>query len=552
MEPGNPSSQCRSEVPTDQTLARFTGYPPPLVYVGGKAIDVGQVQSAIIHHEAAVLEINQEIEQLLAVARRLEYQKSRHMEEMRRCKGLITLARRIPPEILVYIFELCVDWGFPRTPISVSQVCSEWRAAAVCAATLWSHVLVSANNRNPYCRALLWLNRAQSAPLHVTVQLNGDTSHVSGALGVLLERRGQWRTLTIQSYGLAEVDGVLTVCKGAFPDLRSITVQVEQDSHSGRFFSDVNNDEDGVFLMGLRDSFSPAPLCETMAFKAVIFPPLQSLPLNLVNLSISLLPSSVNLRRLHIASLVGLVDQLRSLQSLAIILPFGENYEIIVPPQPITRATAPVLLRLNLTGPLHLFTLLHHLETPALMRLQLRSSLEPEISPHEPTSASLRECIGRSTPPLELLELHDVDLTEECFVFCFDSLPTLQEVRLHESDISDQVVQRLGTGACPRLRRLDLRWCGRVRGDALVSMVQHRSQSGDLQSLELITVINCTFIKDENVLDLARFTRCSLMIRQDDDYCQSWECCSNERYRRRLQLRKLHDLEMDHRHNIIF
>jgi len=125
----------------------------------------------------------------------------------------------------------------------------------------------------------------------------------------------------------------------------------------------------------------------------------------------------------------------------------------------------------------------------------------------------------------------------------------LEELRLHETEISNDVLLSLHgpMGACPRLKRLDLRWCEQLAGQALVDLVQSRADSsgnrrGSFDPIEEITVINCACVDESSVLDLAHATVCSVVVRDVEDHCRSRGCCSNNRYRQRLRLRHLKEL----------
>lgn len=144
--------------------------------------------------------------------------------------------------------------------------------------------------------------------------------------------------------------------------------------------------------------------------------------------------------------------------------------------------------------------------------------------------------------------MHDIDLSPEAFAACFAALPQLRELRLHESSIRDATVRLLcaPAGLCPRLARLDLRWCGLLSGRVLVELVRGRnvvnSSPSALPAADPITevaVINCCFVGEKDVLDLATLTACRVVMRGADDYCWARDCCVNARYRMRLRLKHL-------------
>ncbi|KAF8974216.1 hypothetical protein BDZ97DRAFT_1911423 [Flammula alnicola] len=128
------------------------GYSGPLSARGDMSssmlwdIDVDVVHQAISQHQDAIVSLDTEIEGFMRTIRQLQYQKQKHLAEIRQCKGMITLAKRLPPEILASIFEECVHDGWTRTPLIVSHVCSSWRMAATIP-TVWSHVYVNLDAR---------------------------------------------------------------------------------------------------------------------------------------------------------------------------------------------------------------------------------------------------------------------------------------------------------------------------------------------------------------------------------------------------------------------
>jgi hypothetical protein len=192
----------------------------------------------------------------------------------------------------------------------------------------------------------------------------------------------------------------------------------------------------------------------------------------------------------------------------------------------------PYLTTLVVVGSRDTFAFIPHLLTPSLTRLHLRSSLDPLGYPEEQTASYIRRFIEQGFPEVELFELHDIDLSLSDFVACFSGLPKLRELRLHESEISDPIIHTLhgAEGLCPLLKRLDLRWCGQVTGRALVELVNSRLRDplkhGDpddtpmaLSTIDLITIINCAFVGEQDIIDLAQTTACQVVM-EANDYCR--------------------------------
>jgi len=163
-----------------------------------------------------------------------------------------------------------------------------------------------------------------------------------------------------------------------------------------------------------------------------------------------------------------------------------------------------------------------------------------------------------------MLELRDSDIPASYFIRCFSRLPNLKTLHLHESEIPDQVVKEVfgPDGLLPSLSVLDLRWCGQVTGRTLVELVRSRLSPQGLVHLDFecvpiikVTVIHCSFVKKQDITDLASLTVCQVAVVSSDDYCREYfrskvlvqfslqmfskgtiGCCVNDRYRKRLQM----------------
>ncbi|KAF8517855.1 hypothetical protein JB92DRAFT_2904767 [Gautieria morchelliformis] len=212
----------------------------------------------------------------------------------------------------------------------------------------------------------------------------------------------------------------------------------------------------------------------------------------------------------------------------------------------------PELQAVTLTGHHLLFDILSHLTLPSLRHFRLR---ETGKSSQTPTIGNcFLEMIARSLPPVETLELHGIDVTDSDFIRCFMYLPTLVELLLHDSEISNEVFRQLISPSlgddtsnslfCPQLKRLDLRWCSQLSGKVLVELVERRLTSSQTHSISEVVVINCSFVREDDVLALAAMTHCRLKNR-NEDFCYHRGCCTNSRYRHRFMLRHGGDVRQE-------
>ncbi|KAI8976692.1 hypothetical protein BD414DRAFT_496258 [Trametes punicea] len=493
-------------------------------------------------HESAIGDLEDRIQSLLSRVQDLRYDQAKHRAAIERCKGLITLARRLPDELLIKIFEHCVEDGWTRAPVVVSHVCWAWRKAAL-APKVWSHVYVNGDDPKALDRTRFWLSMAWGANLYITVVTSWrmPPRPVMELMAILVERSAQWRSLKIETDSLRHADLILSECKQPTPELRCVEIKTAA--------LDASDAEGVADLMRLADRFNAdfAPRLESASYVSTVVPAVPIFPTHLTNLVLEVKESPSH-RPLSAAAIIGILERLSDLRTLSISMPLVYEHEFIPELGADRTVSLPMLTALMLYGPTDLNEILPHIHAPSLRQLYLRS-LEDLGYRQRPIGPSLTRFIETSAPPLELLELHDIDLDPDTFEACFAALADLRELRLHESSISDSTLQLLKgpRGLCPRLTRLDLRWCGHLHGRALVDLVRSRHVVDDLTGpvsdpMEEIGVINCCFVTEDDVLDLARMTVCRLVTRETDDYCRTCGCCTNQRYRTRLRMRHVSEL----------
>ncbi|KAF8631522.1 hypothetical protein AX15_002282 [Amanita polypyramis BW_CC] len=224
------------------------------------------VEDIVARHEKDIARINAEIERFQCCVRQLHFQKLQHEELVRRCKGMTTVARRLPPEVLAFIFEMCVNDGWTLTPLLASHLCSEWRKAAS-SPHVWSHVYVNCDaTRDPYSKTKLWLDKAQDSFLRVTVEARTDGTHLSRVMTLLTARSYQWRSLSITCSSHLHLMQLLSSCKRPSPSLWSIHISVEHGL-------DALDGSDILTTVPLGTAFPEAPHLQLFVFVVIYFPP---------------------------------------------------------------------------------------------------------------------------------------------------------------------------------------------------------------------------------------------------------------------------------------
>lgn len=522
--------------------------------------EVAAANEEIAKQELAILALEQRAQALIAEMADLRRRQAAHRDSMARCKGVTTLARRIPEELLAKIFEHSVMDGWTRAPVVVSHVCSSWRKAAT-SPRVWSHIYVDGDNTDALGRTRFWLMMARHAPLQVSVVASWRTpaSHLVDCMKLLGRHSVQWETLNLVMTGLHNAWQVAAQCHRPMPYLHEIKARIEV-----QFDGTIDGDPE---TFALADVFTAdnAPKLRSIELACNVLPDNLAFPSHITSFSLSIEESPAR-RPISAASLFAALETLPALEHLTLSLPLYYEQAFVAEEDPERALVLDRLISLTLYGPTDLNGLLAHLWTPALKRLHLRS-LEDLGYRQEPIGPTLLPFLQRSEPALELLELHDIDLSPEHFIACTSAVASLQELRLHESYISDATLKLLigPGGSCPLLTRIDLRWCSQLSGRALVDLVRGRNcRDGDwscssghpaVSRVTEVAVLNCCFVEEQDVLDLARMTVCRVSLR-DEDYCRKCSylmrgvqdltpstgtrhCCDNARYRLRLQLRHM-------------
>ena len=482
-------------------------------------VDVENVRQTIRGHEQAMISLDGEIEGHMRAIRQLHHLKQHHINTIRHCKGRITLAKRLPFEVLATIFKQCVCEGWTRTPLVVSHVCSSWRQAAS-APTVWSHIYVNLEGRDPCQRTRFWLNNAQGTLITIEVEVGNEAlSNLDKVMKILITEIHRWKILTIKSTLLGPVNQILGNCIKPAPELRMVDISVAQELTLG------NTDEfHNHQITALQSSFPSAPIFRALRISRNILPRRNMVPSSITDLSLKLPCHPPLATSQLISSVIDLLGEFHKLVSFSIEVPNGhhQNFEMDISINQL--AELPSLTSLMVTGWNNIFGILSRIITPSLRYLYLRSSLE--LPQAEETSAWIYLLLERSSPPISLLEIRDMNFDPQFYGRLFILLPNIEELRLHDSDLIDPMLKRVNGphSLCPLLKRIDMRWCGRLSGSALVELVRSRlpgniDSSSIASPISEITLINCPFVKEEHIFKLAKMTVCRLIHRGQDDFC---------------------------------
>ena len=475
----------------------------------------GEVEAArrgIELHQREIASLDVKLASLLGEVESITKLKEEHQRQLRRHESTLTLARRLPPELLGHIFQHCV-YVYPFAPLVLSQVCASWRSAAHGTPGIWSVLFIDCLRPWSVERTAHWISMSGShIPLHIDLYPH-DIS-LGAVMRILIPHAPRWKTLNIDASHPSYVQGVLEIiqaeeCKLSVLDTLQLT------------FAESNQPLD------IRRTFADrqCPRLRTIRLRSELLS-LVHLPSHITTLSLVSLNPCLSTRT-HLQ----IIQQLRNLpelQSFYLDLP-----EECYPHGPPSSAGDAILVMQDLQtvilkGEYFTYGILAHLTLPSLRHLGLRELDRASGTPA--IGSTFLEMVARSSPPIKILELHGTQLTDDDLIRCFIYLPTLEELILHDSDISDEVFHYLcsptingdtpGSWICPQLKRLDLRWCWRLSGRVLTELVSSRLISSETCSITEVVVICCPSVHDDDVLSLAAMTVCRLKNRTEDFCCK--------------------------------
>ena len=484
--------------------------------------EIRSAQSEIAVHEAAIEALQARIDQLVQQARRIEEEKRRRYDAIAKCRSVLTLAIRLPTEVLARIFEIAVQDGWTRGPLVVSQVCSSWREASK-TPVVWSHMYIDCDKGDPVGRCNLWLRMARQSLLHIRLRTSEQISMIDEVMALISAHIHRWRAFSLEASTVLSANYVLSCITAPGPYLREVSVKVGDSSLALPLpeFAHAQNQ-----LSELKQAFEAALSLRRVTLMTDICQSWVGLP-RITSLNLHLNDCQFPAARPILASeIVRVLSESPSLVELSIDISRLDKRDFqLEQDDPVE---LPELRSLTLNLPIPFMAFIQHVRAPELQSLFLRCPDDPQGFAPESTREAIRLFFEESAPPLRLLELYDVDVSQDDFAFCFNILSSLEELRLHGSEITDETIRFLSpsNGYLPSLSKLDLRWCGHVSGAVLEEMSRSRSLASAyghvISPLNEMTVINCSVVNEKQILGIANHCVCRLRMREVDDFCR--EC----------------------------
>lgn len=445
--------------------------------------EASHIRASVMHAERQLSSLDREIGRLYTLVDLLKTKRRDTLAYISQQSGILSPVRALPAEILAEIFAfLCQEIEIvPRdsrnpaalSPLRVSQVCSQWREAALSTPKLWSNIAIHAMQKYPIPSSRvhllrLHLERSQQCPL--TLRLNigrGSVDEARPLVEQLVEHSHRWH-----SVNLDVAPGVIPFLDGAkcrLPRLEALTCWL-QNSHGMR-----NNNWKVVTL----DAFEFAP---QLRFVHLGLGPLDREPPPLPWGQITHLVS-------HSAELALEIIKLSESLETCSVFDLGWNHQH----NSLPYATSYRLrsLSLRVTDELMLNDLLGSLTLPALTTVELSSVKNQRGSGGEWPEHQFLSLLLRSGCSLGTLVLKRLRITTEMLLRCLQEVPTLHTLVFQElvtpscpAVVTDEVLTRLtyDSSAChlplvPHLVRVNFTGQLPVNCSTLITMLKSRLES---------------------------------------------------------------------------
>ncbi|EGN94139.1 hypothetical protein SERLA73DRAFT_15571, partial [Serpula lacrymans var. lacrymans S7.3] len=109
------------------------------------AAQTKEIKAHIEESKVALSTMRTTMTRLRCMLDQLESNEAETQKYVEDCEALITLARRMPPEIVSHIFEYCIPPEGSRpsvseAPLLLSRICRHWQEVALATPQLWSAI----------------------------------------------------------------------------------------------------------------------------------------------------------------------------------------------------------------------------------------------------------------------------------------------------------------------------------------------------------------------------------------------------------------------------
>ncbi|KAJ7253522.1 hypothetical protein C8J57DRAFT_626003 [Mycena rebaudengoi] len=359
-------------------------------------------------------------------------------------EALMSLARRLPEDVLQEIFRACLpSTGNPVmssrvAPLLLTQVCANWRKIALCTPQLWAglHVVVPnvSRLRQVTGAAETWLARSGALPLSITVAVSRAcepaSDNIATMIDVLRTYSRRWKRIKITLSPRTILTPLTNLHVSDVPILETITFT----SFGGGTWQNANLP---LEIPWRRFNFLRAPTIRRASF-ASLGGNLCTLPLPWAYLrSLSLTGGDVKESSsfyLTSGAALSILRQCRDLQVCTVCIspdhsPIANDDAVLKQPSFTLRYLTRFTVDNREHSQLNAIAFFEGLRIPALKRFAYRG---PKYDGNLPFT-SLFSVVNS----VESVVIDISGLTADAFTHCFERLPSLKRLRLESGQAYD-------------------------------------------------------------------------------------------------------------------
>lgn len=223
---------------------------PPSSHLAGSRViptgsDAQEIRDIVRDADCSIYLLNTQIEILTLQRNSLQRHRDIHA-------ALLAPVRKLPPEILASIFDMCLSEENPdrspytlksqRPPLLLARICTEWREVALSTGKIWRHIRVTLDGDSERAKAQIlsvdtWISRSHGFPLEIFVfGGSGEGSGEGGSgereiipvINTLIQHSRRWRILVMRRIQPATIHQ-LAPAKGRLPILQKLHISLTHE-----------------------------------------------------------------------------------------------------------------------------------------------------------------------------------------------------------------------------------------------------------------------------------------------------------------------------------
>lgn len=228
--------------------------------------DSRRVQDVISEAKHHLSSLQQAIGRVQGMLQELKESKNQLAAYIKAHEAVIAPIRRIPDDILIEIFMLCLPSAYEalpdpmKAPLLLTRVCQRWRAVVCAAPMLWStiYLMVESYSVEEAIKATkFWMSSSAQCPLNITLRSH-DLGPCHSVLELLLPHAHRWRKASFQIP--SQLLYMFNSIRDKLPSLEYLNLDFYEPSNTQNITVDYFNQAPRLSVVDHGTSLSPSSL----------------------------------------------------------------------------------------------------------------------------------------------------------------------------------------------------------------------------------------------------------------------------------------------------